>query len=388
MRKQLAQYLICLLLMAVTIAGILSLSWEEENDYRLANTENLTYVKAKVLSIESENLAADSLEPDKLVGTQQITVEILSGELKGEEVSLTNYMTRSLNVYTSVGMTIMICVDAPDNADNYYTVYSYYRTPGLILILAFFAAIVIAVGRSKGVWSLLGLAYTVFVVLFFTVQAIFHGVSPMLAVIATVGAASLFSLWLLAGVTRKTAAALFGTLLGVALAGIIFQIFSMILHITGYNLDSAESLLLIGQTTGLQLKPLLMVAVLITALGAVMDVAMSISSSLDEIHRLDPTLSAGRLFRSGMNIGKDMVGTMTNTLIMAYTGGALTTMLLLIGYGYGASQLLNSDYLAMEVAQGIASTAGVVLTVPVTAFLSSWIYSGKRIPKADVPGKK
>lgn len=382
MKKQIRQYLVCLLLMAATIAGILSLSWEEDNDYRLVNTENLTYVRAKVLSIESENLTADSLEPDKLVGTQEITVRILSGDLAGEEVSLTNYMTRSLNVHTSAGMTIMICVDAPDNAENYYTVYSYWRTPGLILILAFFAAIVIAVGRAKGVWSLLGLAYTVFVVLFFAVQAIFHGVSPMLAVVSTVGVCSLFSLWLLSGITRKTAAALLGTILGVGIAGVIFQIFSMILHITGYNLDSAESLLLIGQTTGLQLKPLLLAAVLITALGAVMDVTMSISSSLDEICRLDPSLPAGQLFRSGMNIGKDMVGTMTNTLIMAYTGGALTTMLLLIGYGYGASQLLNSDYLAMEVAQGIASTAGVVLTVPVTAFLSSRIYTyRKRIQK-------
>ena len=157
--------------------------------------------------------------------------------------------------------------------------------------------------------------------------------------------------------------------------GVLFWIFSGVLHISGYNLDSAESLLMITQTTGLELRPMLMASVLIAALGAVMDVGMSVAASLEEIHTLNPALNARALMGSGMRIGRDMIGTMTNTLILAYTGTALTTMILLLAYGYDMGHLLSSDYLAMELAQGIASTGGVVLTVPVASAISALVYT-------------
>ena len=178
-----------------------------------------------------------------------------------------------------------------------------------------------------------------------------------------------------AGIGRKTFAAAAATLLGTALSGVLFWIFSGVLHISGYNLDSAESLLMITQTTGMELRPMLMASVLIAALGAVMDVGMSVAASLEEIHTLNPALNARALMGSGMRIGRDMIGTMTNTLILAYTGTALTTMILLLAYGYDMGHLLSSDYLAMELAQGIASTGGVVLTVPVASAISALVYT-------------
>lgn len=238
-----------------------------------------------------------------------------------------------------------------------------------------FAVIVLAVGRGKGGWSLLGLGYTVFVILFFMVQAIFHGWSAMGSVVATIAVSTFASLILLGGIGRKTFAATAATLLGTALSGALFWIFSQMLHISGYNLESAESLLMITQSTGMELRPMLMMSVLIAALGAVMDVGMSIAASLEEIHMLNPALGAKALMGSGMRIGRDMIGTMTNTLILAYTGTALTTMILLLAYGYDMGHLLNSDYLAMELAQGIASTGGVVLTVPVASAISALVYT-------------
>lgn len=172
--------------------------------------------------------------------------------------------------------------------------------------MAIFAVIVLAVGRGKGGWSLLGLGYTVFVILFFLVQAIFHGWNVMGSVVATVAV---------------------GTF---------------------------------------------------AALGAVMDVGMSVAASLEEIHTLNPALNARALMGSGMRIGRDMIGTMTNTLILAYTGTALTTMILLLAYGYDMGHLLSSDYLAMELAQGIASTGGVVLTVPMASVISALVYTREK----------
>ena len=123
---------------------------------------------------------------------------------------------------------------------------------------------------------------------------------------------------------------------------------------------------------------MLMASVLIAALGAVMDVGMSVAASLEEIHTLNPALNARALMGSGTRIGRDMIGTMTNTLILAYTGTALTTMILLLAYGYDMGHLLSSDYLAMELAQGIASTGGVVLTVPVASVISALVYTREK----------
>lgn len=166
-----------------------------------------------------------------------------------------------------------------------------------------------------------------------------------------------------------------GPLLFVKFSGCFSQKFyrSRIAHFTGHPLSYCCSK--INLTMGMELWPMLMASVLITALGAVMDVGMSVAASLEEIHTLNPALNARALMGSGMRIGRDMIGTMTNTLILAYTGTALTTMILLLAYGYDMGHLLNSDYLAMELAQGVASTGGVVLTVPVASAISALVYT-------------
>lgn len=383
--------LICLGLMLLTVIAIMAIEWDEVNQFRMVNNTSLHYVRGLVESVDEENLEADNIETDRRVGTQQLTVRILEGTHEDEVVRVTNYITRTLNVVAEEGQTIMICVDEPENAEVYYTVFNYYRIPALVFTVGLFVVIVLAVGRGKGAWSLIGLGYTVFVILFFMVQAIFHGWSAMLTVILTLVLGTLGSLILLGGMGKKTFVAVVATLLGVALSGLLFLIFSQLLHISGYNDESAESLLLITQTTGMELRPMLMVAVLIAALGAVMDVGMSLASSLEEIHALNPELGPAALMASGMRIGKDMIGTMTNTLILAYTGTALTTMLLLLAYGYDIGHLLNSDYLAMELSQGIASTGGVVLTVPVASAISAVVYHRKSEPekgKKQIKGKK
>ena len=140
-----------------------------------------------------------------------------------------------------------------------------------------------------------------------------------------------------------------------------------ILHITGCNLDAAEDLVLIAQATGLRLGDVLLSGVMVSALGAVMDVAVSMGASLGEISGLNPEMGRTELFRSGMNIGRDMIGTMTNTLILAFAGSSQATLMVLISYGVQYNQLMSSNFLTLEAAQGIAGSMAVVLTVPISA---------------------
>lgn len=374
----------------ITAILFVFIPWEQLNHYQAVNNSTLSYYKGQVDQVLEENLSADDLEPGRNLGTQRILVTLQEGPRAGEQVEILNYLNRTQNVEVSAGQTVIVCADEPENAEGVYTVYSYYRNPAILGILLFFGALILIVGRGTGAKSLLGLAYTLFAVLFFLLQAIFHGLPSVPITLLTVTVTTVLSLLLMGGACKKSLAAILSTLAGLLLSTGVFAVFQGLLHISGYTMDEAESLLLVTQATGLDLGNLLLVSVLISSLGAVMDMSMSIASPLEEIHRLNPQHSFSQLLRSGMNIGRDTIGTMTNTLIMAFTGTALTTMLVLMGYGWSFQQLLNSNYLAMELAQSIASTTGVVLTVPATSLIGAWMFArwkGKK-PLPSSPKKK
>jgi uncharacterized membrane protein len=148
-------------------------------------------------------------------------------------------------------------------------------------------------------------------------------------------------------------------------------LFGAIMHLSGFNTEEAENLLLISQTTGLLVKDLLFAAILIASLGAVMDTALSIVSSINEIHHNSPKLKSLDLFKAGMNVGQDMIGTMSNTLILAFTGTSLNLIILLYAYSVQYNQLLSADMIAIEVAQAISGSLGIIFTVPLTAALTA-----------------
>ena len=227
-------------------------------------------------------------------------------------------------------------------------------------------AVMLFVGKGKGLRALAGVVFTLLLVVLFMVQAIYHGFPPVIVSILTILTGTAVSLLLLNGCSRRTAVSALATVLGVAVTGIIFYISSKTLHLTGFNSDNAEELLVIQGATGLSVRSLLIAGVLVSSLGAVMDVAVSLTAALMELVVVDPSVTARQVMKSGFNIGKDMIGTMSNTLILAFAGTALNTMLVLTAYGVSRTQFISSDYLAIELAQGLCATIGVILTVPIT----------------------
>ena len=167
------------------------------------------------------------------------------------------------------------------------------------------------------------------------------------------------------------------SLLTVIISGVIFYLISNLLNISGFNLDEAESLILIAQNTGLKIRDILFSGILISSLGAVMDVAMSIASSIYEINELNRDLDMKTIFNSGINIGRDMIGTMSNTLILAFAGTSLSTMLALYSYNTQFNQLMSSDFIAIEFAQSISGSIGIILAVPITSVISAYVYKKK-----------
>lgn len=305
-------------------------------------------------------------------------IEILEGKSAGKRVEIDNYLTAAHNVEVAIGSKVIISADEPDGIDSYYTVYNFDRGLGMIIFTCVLLLVIIAIGRGKGVKAILGLAYTLYLVIFLLLPTVFSGYSPVLMSIICVALSTIVTLMLLNGASKKTYSAIVATVLGVVLSAGGFYLMSLVLKVNGFSVDEAESLVLINQATGLSIKDILFAGILISSLGAIMDVGMSIVSALSELFHHQPNLNQKQIFDSGIEIGKDMIGTMTNTLILAFTGSTFVSLLVLFSYNIDIKQLLSSNYIAIEFAQGIAGTLGIVLTVPIASFISAWALTNKK----------
>ncbi|MEG0548095.1 MAG: YibE/F family protein [Coprobacillus sp.] len=338
--------------------------------YSRVNNESIDFVSAEVIKISSSELEYD----DNLginLGSQTLQIRFLEGNHKGEEASVKNYLTAAHNIETSEGTKIIVSADEPEDIEAYYTVYSYDQSLGMIIFTLVLFIAIITIGGGKGVKSILGLGYTLYLIVYFLLPTVFSGYSPLLMTVIVVALSTGVTLLLLNGHSKKTYSAIIATVLGVVLSAICFYLMSVVFRINGFSSDEAESLVLINQATGLQIKDVLFAGILISSLGAIMDVGMSIVSALHELYVHKPNLTSQELFHSGIEIGKDMIGTMTNTLILAFTGSAFVSLLVLFSFNVDFAQLMNSHFLIIEFAQGIAGTLGIVLTVPIASFISS-----------------
>ena len=230
------------------------------------------------------------------------------------------------------------------------------------------------VGGKRGIKSMLALVFTFICIIYLYIPLMYIGFSPFWAAILVVVAVTIVSVYLICGGNRKGLCAMLGTILGVLIAGIFATVFDKITRVTGYNIEDIETMVYVAQNSKLQIGGVLFSGILIASLGAVMDVAVSISSTIEEIHNKKPELTSKELFKSGINVGKDMMGTMSNTLILAFTGGAVNTMILIYAYIMPYMQVVNMYSIGIEVIKGISGTLGIVLTVPLVSLISAKVY--------------
>lgn len=257
------------------------------------------------------------------------------------------------------------------------SVYNYDREFEIVFLILAFLFTMWFVGGRKGIDSIIALIFTFIVILFMYIPMLYIGVSPFLSAVAAVILITIITHILLADLQIKSISAMLGTICGVVVAGIIAFIFGHFAHINGYNVDEIETLIYVGQVSNIDIDGILFSGILISSLGAVMDVAMSISSSLHEIQCNAPHITRKELFHSGMTIGRDMIGTMSNTLILAYVGSSINLVVILYAYNYSVHQILSMYSIAIEIMSGIAGTMGIILTVPFTSFICALLLKRK-----------
>ncbi len=336
------------------------------------------YEKAKITAVLMDSTEQDESSDGGWRGEQLLLAEVTTGQYKGQTLQVSNFVGPLYGVPLYEGDSAVLIISTYANGDHTATVYEFERTVPLVIIVALFLAAAIIVGGKTGAKSLFGLLITLVSLFFILLPALMKGAPTLPTTFAVCAYIAVVSLAILGGTKKKTVCAMLGTVSGTALAMIFGLIAQSLCRIDGLRVPDVEPLLQLRQTgTPIGLTGLLVGGVIISALGAVMDVTMGISSSLSEVSAANPELGEKELFRSGMNIGRDMVGTMTNTLILAFLGSSFVLILYLYSIGLSTHQLLSSSYLSLEVISGISSSIGVILSIPITAFISAKAFAKK-----------
>lgn len=373
MKQTIGKYAIVIVILAAVIVFFRSVQVVP-----LVAEDGTEFAKATVLKVNEENVEDEGMYR----GSQQVTLRITSGTYKGEVVegdSMNGYL---YGAYCTEGEKVIVQTGDNDG-EIFASVYNYDRELEIGVLVCLFLGVMWLVGGKKGIHSVVALVFTFIVIIMMYIPMIYLGVSPFLTAVICVLLITAVSLLLIGGLTKKTLCSVMGTFGGVVIAGVIAMIFGNVAHITGFNTEEIETLYYIGQHTKIDIGGLLFSGIIIASLGAVMDVAMSVSTSLNEIRETSPGIGRKALFRSGMNIGRDMIGTMSNTLILAFVGSSLNTMIIIYAYSYSLHQTINMYSIGIEIMRGIAGTLGIILTVPFVSAFAAVIF-GKPKEKTNV----
>jgi uncharacterized membrane protein len=335
----------------------------------LVSRAGQTFETGVVTQILQDNMQEDGTR----VGEQTVVVNMTSGARRGRDVTVTSSAGYLFGAACRVGMKVVV-MQSVAGEDTVSSVYSRDRGNVLLIFAALYIAVLCAVGGMKGVRGAAGLIFTFGSIIYVYLPLVYLGYSPFWTATGICVATTFVTLLFIGGLTKKTLAATLGTTAGVVIAGAAAAAFSAFSGITGWNVSDIESLLTLWETSGIQVGGLLFSGLLISSLGAVMDVAMSISSAMQELCQQNPAITRSELMKAGMRVGRDMMGTDANTLILAFAGGSVSMLLLDYAYDLPFLQIINSNNIGIAVMQGLSGSFGVVLSVPVTVLAAGCVY--------------
>ena len=366
-RKKAVRYLIYFLLVCVFAVFVIRLNQVEKTE--LVVRTGQTFEKAKVVKILQDNLEENGTR----VGEQKVRVHMLTGVRKGEELDITSSSGYLFGAACKPGMKVIVMQSVAGDS-TVASVYTQDRESVIYIFALIYLLALCMIGGKPGIKGCLGLVFTFFCVIFVYLPLVYLKYSPFWTAVFVCFITTLVTMYLIGGPTRKTCAATLGTLAGVVLAGISAWCFSKASGISGYNVSDIETLMTLWNTNRIQVGGLLFSGLLISCLGAVMDVAMSISSAIDEIYKQNSSLTRTELFKAGLRVGRDMMGTDSNTLILAFAGSSVSTLLLDYAYDLPYQQIINSNNIGIAIMQGLAGSFGIVLSVPFTVLICTVLF--------------
>jgi uncharacterized membrane protein len=255
------------------------------------------------------------------------------------------------------------------------------RINTILILGAVFVLLLLLFGRLKGLNAILSLGFTCLAIFTILIPSILSGRNIYITAIIVCVFSIIVTLFIVYGVNRKSLAAVAGCFGGVIAASLLTLFMSYVLNLTGLIDEESQFLLFVPTDTPIDLRAIIFAGIIIGAVGAVMDVAVSISSALSELKAQAPDVSFGNILKSGINIGRDIMGSMTNTLVLAYIGSSLSILLLLVVYADSFLELFNREFVIVELLQALIGSLGILTTMPLTALVCAFLHTRKPKPE-------
>jgi len=343
-------------------------------------------IRAKIIAVpldETNETRKDvSLQSDRRM--QHLKIEVLNGIHKGETYTVQN-LIEMVNPYKLIfkeGDSILLRMTEDDNGKiNFLKIYDRIRDKYVYISIALLLALLAIIGGKNGIKSIISLIFTGFVVIQILIPLILKGNSPVLVSVFVSILTSIVTIALIVGINKKGYSALLGTISGLIVSGLMVLIVGKFTNFTGLGSEEARLLAYVPSYKDLNYQGILYAGIILGALGAIMDVTVSISSSMWEMKRIHNELTFKELIHSGLNVGKDIMGSMSNTLILAYTGSSMFLILLFKGYNLKFVEIINMDVIASEIIRAIAGSIGLVLAIPITVLISGLLYNNSKEEK-------
>lgn len=317
---------------------------------------------------------AESINQGEQTTKQEVTVRVLTGDFKGSERIIDNMLTGNpaYDIPLSKGDKVILhmepvsnTVTTPEDVDIFIA--DIQRNTEIYIFTGIFCILLLIIGRKKGLTSIISILSTLVLIFFMLMPMILNGFCPIASAVLTGIISTVITIYLVGGFNSKSSAAIIGTSISLVFAGALSMLAIYFAHLTGFA--GEENMFLYTARPDLSFTGILSASMIIAALGALMDTAVSIASTVNEIYETDKTLSVKQLFKSGMNVGRDIIGTMSNTLILVYLGSSLP--LVLLSSNIDMNKFFNLNQVATEILSAITGSIAILVCVPATAIIAA-----------------
>jgi uncharacterized membrane protein len=349
-----------LIVFAVLASVILTVSVSAASGNQVAEEYQIDVYRARILElVEEEDFGG--------IIMQTFKIRILNKGHRSLETTIEHMLIGNdsdVNLKAGDRITVVMTLDHENNPTFFF--HGWDRTAALAMLFGLFLLCIVVFGRIKGLRAIIALTLTILLVLFGLVPVLLRGYDPIIMSIIACVISALITFFICFGINMKSFAGLIGVAGGLIIAGIIAHLFAIFAKIAGVSHSDAQMLQYLGHS--FDFRGLLFAGIIIGASGACTDVAISISSALTELKSHKPDIGKKEIIESGFNIGKDIMGSMVDTLVLAYTGASLTTILILVGFEKSFGEIINLDTMATEILRAVAGSIGLIFAIPVTVF--------------------
>ena len=362
---------------------LLALLWWIPTGFQKQIYVNSEGVKAKVVEVNNKGVYSTGMIQQ---GDQRCTIEILEGEHKGQQVEGMNLLTGKLEFdkMFKPGDEAWVLLELDSSNEVIFAnMVDYYRIDQQIFLIGLFVILIIAFSGFTGVRTLLSFSFALFSIVKILIPCLLKGIPPLLVALMVGNLLTVMTLLLVAGCNKKAYTAIISSMICSLMTCLLAVVFGDLFKMHGAVMDWSESLLYAGYQH-LDLTAIFQAGIYLACSGAILDLSIDISAALDEIIKNNPSVSRANLIKSGLSIGKSVVGSQTTTLLLAYMGSYITILMVYMAQGTPLMSILNSQKVSSEILHTFVGCIGLVLVSPLTAIICGIVYCPRHHREAGI----